>query len=131
LLTNSTHGVSLLTTNSTPAIVPGNVYFLGVQNTNSAAVGYALQVNFLLATPPNPVPISGILATNIGGTNSFVLTWLAPVNDSFQVRWATNLIPPIAWTTFPGVISSTNGSFIFMDPTSPLVMKFYQLMIVP
>ena len=134
LLPNSEKGVSILTTNSSPAnLVPGGIYFLGVQNPNGVAVTYALRVNFLLATGPatNPVPISGIVSTNIGGASDILLTWSAPSNDLFQVQWTTNLVPPVTWALFPGVVSSTNGTFVFTDTNVPSVMKFYELLLLP
>jgi len=37
----------------------------------------------------------------------------------------------ISWTLFPGIITSTNGLFTFTDTNLPLVMKFYQLILLP
>ncbi len=80
-------------------------------------------------TPPatSTVPIGSILSTNGG----FLLTWLAPTNDQFNVRWATNLAPPVNWSLFPGVVTSTNGVFTFMDTNAPLLLKFYELILLP
>ncbi|MEI9863686.1 MAG: cadherin repeat domain-containing protein [Limisphaerales bacterium] len=77
--------------------------------------------------PTNTVPISGIVLTN----GQFRLTWLAPTNNQFNVRWATNLTPPITWTIFPGPVTSTTGTFTFTDTNAPLLMKFYQLILLP
>jgi hypothetical protein len=80
-------------------------------------------------TPPatTTVPIGSILSTNGG----FVLTWTAPTNDQFNVRWSTNLAPPVTWTPFPDLITSTNGVFTFMDTNAPLLLKFYELILLP
>jgi hypothetical protein len=76
----------------------------------------------------NPLPVlSGIVYTNGG----FLLTWLAPTNDQFKVEWTTNLTPVIVWTPFPGIITSTNGTFTFTDTNAPLVVKFYSLLLLP
>ena len=217
LLPNATNGFKVLTTSSTPPLVPGTTYYLGVQNTNGFPVTFALEVDFHLATLtfPSVYPISGIvltngsdfllswlaptndifevqvatnlaspipwqtLATNItyrgpqtptngwfsyldSRTNTAVpfgpirfyqllltgvqtpaisgftfttsglnLTWSAPTNDAFQVAWATNLVPPIAWTPFPGIITSTNGLFSFTDTNAMSLMKFYELILLP
>ena len=41
----------------------------------------------------NPVPaISSVIYTNGG----FLLTWLAPTNDIFQVQWSDNLAVQLA-----------------------------------
>ncbi len=95
LLAAATNGLSVLSTNSAPTnIVPGSIYYLGVQNTNSFSVSYGIEVDFHLVTPTNPppqiVPIYSIIHTNIGGTNGFLLTWFAPSNDLFQVQWTTS-----------------------------------------
>ena len=51
LLAGVTNGLSILSTTSVPTnIVPGGTYWLGVQNTNSFAVTFSLEVNFHL--PP-------------------------------------------------------------------------------
>jgi len=49
LLQGFTSGVALLQTNGTPPLVPATRYYLGVRNTNAAAVGFALQVDFNVA----------------------------------------------------------------------------------
>jgi hypothetical protein len=48
-LVNSTAGSRLLQTNGTPPLIPGTRYYLGVQNTNSSTVMFALQVNLDVA----------------------------------------------------------------------------------
>jgi hypothetical protein len=72
-------------------------------------------------------PISSVSVTPNGAT----LKWSAPTDEQFEVRWTTNLIPPIVWTFFPGAISSTDGTFVFTDTNAPTVMKFYQLYLLP
>jgi hypothetical protein len=76
----------------------------------------------------NPPP--SIANVNVTATNA-VLSWFAPTNDQFNVRWTTNLAPTIVWTTFPTIITSTNSLFFFTDTNAPLVMKFYQLILLP
>ncbi len=135
LITNATSGSAVLDTNSTPELVPGSTYYLGVQNTNGAAVAYAVGVDFhlLLGTNAAP-PINSITATNGG----FLLTWYAPTNFQFQVRWTASLTP-IAWTTFSnlivytGPVTPANGRFWFLDDGTqfpPGPMRFYQLVLV-
>ena len=115
----ATDGVSILSTTSMPTnIVPGSAYYLGVQNTNSFAVTYGIEVDFHLLSLTNPIFISGIVSTNIGGTNGFLLTWFAPSNDLFQVQWSGSLSPTI-WTTFTNIVSYNPNAF-----TSPLHTQF-------
>ncbi|HZT21808.1 MAG TPA: LamG-like jellyroll fold domain-containing protein [Verrucomicrobiae bacterium] len=130
LMPNATNGVSVLTTASAPTnIVPGGLYFLGVQNPNSVAVTYALQVTFRLAAAPGfaatNLVISNIVFTNIGGRNGFLLTWFAPSNDVFRVQWTADLAP-VNWNTFSNLVtyntnapaSATNAQFNFFDDGS-------------
>jgi hypothetical protein len=126
LLPDVTNGVSVLTANSSPTnIEPGGVYFLGVQNTNSTSVNYALEVDFgfsnsITTVPTNSILISSIVHTNIGGMNGFLLTWFAPTGDTFRVEWTPTLVPT-NWSTFSNIvsydvfISPTNSQFNFFD----------------
>jgi hypothetical protein len=114
------NGSVVLGTNTTPPLVPGSTYYLGVQNLNAVSVTFALEVNFHLVPPPlEPIPLS-ITATNIGGTNGFLLAWHAPTNRSFMVQW-TSLLAPLNWQTFTNIITytgpatPTNGLFTFFD----------------
>ena len=118
---------NVLTTSSTPLLLPGQTYYLAIQNTNSLAVNYVFGVNFNL-TPVvnptnNPVTISGIVYTNISGINGFLLTWYAPTNDTFQVQ-ETPSLTPATWSTFTNIITysgpltPTNGLFQFFDDGS-------------
>jgi subtilisin-like proprotein convertase family protein len=136
LITNSAGGLAVISTNTAPAFAPGGFYWLGVQNTNSVAVNYGLQVDFHLLTNAPAIVISSIVATNISGNLGFVITWLAPTNDQFNVQWTTNLSPAINWTLFsngvsPLVVTSTNGTFSYTDTNLPFLLKFYQLILLP
>jgi hypothetical protein len=140
LIASSTNGVSVLGTNSAPAIIPGGIYYLGVQNTNSFAVTYGIEVDFHLILPTLPV-ISSIVATNIGGTNGFLLSWFAPTGDVFQVQWTPSLAP-LDWQSFSNIITytgpptPTNGLFTFFDDGSqfpfspPPSARFYRLILL-
>jgi subtilisin-like proprotein convertase family protein len=147
LLAGVTNGISILSTTSAPPnIVPGGIYYLGVNNTNNFAVTYGIEVDFHLVNstniPPltNTIPFS-IVYTNIGGTNGYLLTWFAPSNDLFQVQWAGSLPP--TWTTFTNIISynpnvftsPTNTQFNFFDNGSQTggtlgTIRFYQLILL-
>jgi hypothetical protein len=96
--------------------------------------GLAIPHYYQLILLPSPavsvtsVPtITSVTVTPGGAT----LKWTASTSEQFQVQWSTNLIPPITWTLFPGLISSTTGSFVFTDTNAALVMKFYELVLVP
>jgi subtilisin-like proprotein convertase family protein len=118
LLVNATTGSAVMGTNSTPRLVPGSRYYLGVQNTNNFAVTTAVQVKFHLVYPQ--FSIASLVQTNIAGTNGWMITWYAPTNDQFHLLWTPTLVPA-AWHTFNGVISclapnsATNGLFQYFD----------------
>ena len=140
---SGTNGSVVLSASTTPPLVPGSTYYLGVQNTNSFAVTYAIEVDFHLLTstnaPAGPIVISSITATNIGGKFGFLLAWYAPTNDEFLVQWTGNLAPP-AWNTFSNIVTytgpptPTNGLFSFFDDGSQTggfgPMRFYRLILL-
>ena len=143
LLTNSTSGISTLTSATTPPLVSGATYYLGVQNTNNFTVQFTLQVNFhITATPVTNYPISNVKFTTIGGTNGLLFTWVAPTNYQFQIQWATSLAPlPISWTTVSGIIptpvgvTGSTGTYQWFDNFSQTggfsSQKFYRLIAYP
>ena len=106
---------------TTPVLVPGSTYYLGVQNTNMASVFYAVSVNFHLVIPTNPPPpvitIASIVYTNIGSPNGFLLTWFAPSNYLFQVQWSDSLAP-VNWQTFTNPLPVTYNTNAFTSPTN-------------
>jgi hypothetical protein len=136
LISNATNGTSILSASTTPPLVPGATYYLGVQNTNSVPVNFGLEVDFHLVIPPS---ISGltITPTNNGVTNGFLLQWSGPTNYQYTIQWATNLAPPTAWNTVLNpvinlVVTPTNGNYSWFDDGSlaggfPPV-KFYRVL---
>jgi hypothetical protein len=57
--------------------------------------------------------------------------WTAPTNEQFQLRWTTNLAST-NWLPLSGPITSSTTNFSFVDTNLPLLMmKFYQLMLLP
>ena len=99
----------MLTSSSVPPLVPGANYYLGLQNPGTSNVSFVFQVNFAYASATNPPSISSITVTNVGGTNAVLLQWIAPTNYQFQVEWATNLAPAIAWHTISNVVVTWSG----------------------
>jgi subtilisin-like proprotein convertase family protein len=140
LVTNSTGGTSVVDTASSPQLIPGTTYYLGVQNTNNFTAAYHIEVDFhLLETVTNTIPISTITHTNINGTNGFLLVWFAPTNDLFQVQWRDSL-NGTNWNTFTNIvgyhtfINPTNSEFEFFDDGSQTggfnSFRFYQLILL-
>ncbi|MGA9777951.1 MAG: S8 family serine peptidase [Verrucomicrobiia bacterium] len=124
LISNATSGVSILSATSAPPLVPGAIYYLGVQNTNAVAVTFGLEVNFHFVSVVS-IPVTGptITATNINGTNGFLLQWSGPTNDQYTIQWTTNLSTPILWNTVLNpvinlVVTPTNGDYSWFDDGS-------------
>ena len=118
-----------LFTNTTfwPYIVPNGIYYLGVQNTNGVTVNYGLEVDFDNALVPFAGAFSASRAAVAG--SGVQLQWIAPPDAQFQVEWATNISPPIVWTTNAGTITSTDGIFTFTDHGSTNShARFYRLL---
>jgi subtilisin-like proprotein convertase family protein len=143
LLSSSTGGVGdpVLGLGTTPPLLPGATYYLGVQNTNSFTVSYGIEVDFQLPPSPPSISITSITYTNISGTNGFLLIWFAPSNDLFQVQWTPSLTPA-SWTTFTNIVSydtnaftsPTNTQFDFFDDGSQTggfgTNRFYRLVLL-
>jgi subtilisin-like proprotein convertase family protein len=134
LLGGVTNGVSTLTTNSMPTnIVDGGSYWLAVQNTNSFAVTYGIEVDFDVSGGSfhgshSSFSISGANIKSSGAQ----LQWAAPSDAEFQVEWATNFSEPMVWMTNADIITSSNGTFMFTDPGSTnSPMRFYRLLQLP
>jgi subtilisin-like proprotein convertase family protein len=128
-------GVFVLTGSSVPPLVPGTNYFLGFQNLGTSNVTFVFQVVFGFA-PINPVSNFTITATNIGGTNGFLLQWQGPTNFQYEIQWTTNLAP-VVWNTVLNpvinvVVTSTNGHYSFFDDGTLTggfgPMKFYRVL---
>jgi hypothetical protein len=117
----SSNGV-ITWTNATPSGVAARFTTRVVDN----GVPPALATNtFTVFVTPFPA-ITGVTVT----ATNLSLTWTAPTNDQFQVQWTTNLAPP-DWILLPDIITSTNGAFHFVDTNAPLLMKFYELILLP
>jgi len=128
---------------TTPPLIPGSTYYLAVQNTNNVAVTFSFEVNFHLISTNAPsagIVISSVTSTNVSGTNGFLLTWLAPTNDIFQVQY-TDTLSPLNWQFFTNFISyagpptPTNGLFSFFDngsqtPPGLPPTRFYRIILI-
>lgn len=123
LLTNSIGGTNVMSNGSTPPLAPGGTYFLGVQNTGTAAATYAIEVNFHLLTGAPAAKITPQIVLTNGG---YLLTWFAPSNDLFQILWSGSLLSPWqsnASAPYIGYNASspangTNAQFTFFDDGS-------------
>jgi hypothetical protein len=130
MLSATSAGAFVLTSNSVPPLVPGTNYYLGFQNPGASNVTFVFQVAFGFA-PTNAVSISSVSMLTNG---NFQLQWSAPANYQFQVAWTTNLVPPVVWNYIPPsppYITSVTTNFTFVDTNAPTAMKFYRLVEYP
>jgi alpha-tubulin suppressor-like RCC1 family protein/subtilisin-like proprotein convertase family protein/sugar lactone lactonase YvrE len=143
LLTNTVGGSSVLLTSGAPALVPGQTYYLAIQNTNNVAVNYVFGVNFeTVSSGPvsNLVFSAGIIYTNISGSNGYLIHWLAPTNDTFQVQETASVVPTVSWNSFSNIVTYTgptvpgNGQFTFFDNGSQIpfsgASRFYRIVLI-
>jgi hypothetical protein len=133
-----TNGSVVLSAGSTPPLVPGSTYYLGVQNTNAGTVAYEIEVDFHLMFGPITGAISNltVTATNNNGTNGFLVRWQGPTNFQYEIQWTTNL-SPLVWHTVLNpvinvIVTPTNGHFSWFDDGTltggPAFMKFYRVL---
>ncbi len=136
LITGSTNGSALLTksvyTNSPAYIIPGQTYYLGVQNPNDVIpITYGIEVDFDHGNDPNSIYGSAVVISSAKVSAGAVhLSWAAASGAAYQVQWKTNLTA--AWNTVTNpATTTTNGVATFSDngaQTAPLgPMRFYRL----
>ena len=133
LLASATAGMVTLSTNSTPALVPGGLYFLGVQNAGAASVNYSLEVDFDHGNLP-PGPLSVKFASAKATASGPKLQWNHTPGSHYQLQWKDSLTAP--WNTITNPIMTTsNGVSDFVDDgsqTAPVTgQRFYRLVWVP
>ncbi len=142
LISSATNGSALLSTNGSPVnvpfapayIVPGQTYYLGVQNSNDVAVTYAIEVDFDHGNSTNSNLPQVALSNAKVNAGKVQFSWSATAGAQYQVQWTTNLAR--AWNTItnPATVLS-NGIATFTDDgsqTAPLgPTRFYRLVQLP
>jgi hypothetical protein len=106
-----TSGVEVLTTNSvppTPVLLPGQRYYLGVQNTNAVDLTYVFRVDFDITALTN-----GVGYTDITGTNSYPRFFSFDVTtNATAVQFAlTNLDGDLNLVASRGHLPNAFGSY--------------------
>jgi subtilisin-like proprotein convertase family protein/sugar lactone lactonase YvrE len=141
LIPNSTNGSVLLSTVSAlpsqpaPNIADGETYYLGVQNTNTFTVNYAVEVDFD-GTNNVTTPTSLRFTSAARQSSSIKLQWTAKSGAQVQVQWADSLTSPMQWNTITNPVATTgNGISTFTDDGSqsaPLGKhRYYRLVQLP
>jgi len=68
------------------------------------------------------------------GTNVFSWQWTADPSLRFGVEWTEVFVPPY-WQPFPAAVTSTNGTFLFIDDGSLTggfdPARFYRIQVLP
>jgi hypothetical protein len=109
---------------------PHGNWFVTVVNTNLTPQNFTVIAFTNSCGPPFAPTILVDFASQM--TNGFLLRWLAPTNEQYQVQHTASLNPVINWQTFPGVVTSTNGLFEYLDSDATNnAQRFYQLLRVP
>jgi subtilisin-like proprotein convertase family protein len=77
-------------------------------------------------------PASALGVAQLGG--GFSLQWSGPINARYQVQWTPSLSAAV-WNTFTNVVTSTSGSFSFLDDGSQTGglggTRFYRVVPLP
>jgi hypothetical protein len=86
---------TLTTQGAPPPLIPGQRYFLGVQNTGGAPESFSLQVNFDVSTNTNIIALANSVAltTNLSTNGPLFYSFLVPTNAilvTFQLLEPTN-----------------------------------------
>jgi len=122
------------TTNSTPPLVPGSMYFLGVENPGGGTATYSVAVDFDHGNL-SPGPKSVVFKSVKVGVSGPQLQWAPAAGSHYQVQWKDNLTDP--WNMIsnpPTTLSNGVATFSDTDPslTAPLgKQRFYRLVWVP
>ncbi len=119
LMFDETNGVSILGTGTVPTnIVPGSIYYLGVQDTNSTPVEYAIKVDFGYYSAPVLPAVSNQVI--IAGTTLTVTNTATDTNGVGQLYYTLTTAPPVNATistagiiTWPTTIDQAPGDFVF------------------
>ncbi len=117
-------------------LLPGVVYHYQAVATNGVGTNYGGDLSF--TNPVSPIGIASLVATNQGGINGYLLTWLAPTNYQFKVQWNAAL-GSATWLSFTNLVSYTgpvtasNGVFTYFDDGSQSgglgALRFYRLLL--
>jgi hypothetical protein len=123
-------GVTINTTNGVLTLTPtlaqaGTTNIVTTIVTDSGTP--ALSATNTITVFVNPIPVLGS-ATLV--TNGVSLQWAGWTNEQFQVWWTTNLMLT-NWAFLAGPITSTNGTFSFLDTNTTFLTKFYELILLP
>ena len=126
-LFGGTNGSAILSTTSSPVLIPGVTYYLGIQNTNTTNVTFGLELNFHLVLP---VVTNGVPTTNSVPSNSVAYFQVnVPTNADFATNtllfaslplnvWFDTNSPP---TTNVFLFGGLNGAAT-LNTTSPPVL---------
>jgi hypothetical protein len=89
-------------------------------NDNPAGVSASTVVD---AVPLNPVPMQAPLLL----TNGFQFQFFGQNAGSYTAQYTTNLVPPVTWTTFWGIVG-TNAWYQITDTNAPTGTRFYRVL---
>jgi hypothetical protein len=134
-VTNTLVGTNLVTINAngvitwtpTSAQLGQTNILTTVVTDNGVPAKSATNTFAILVSTNSSAPAFSSITVNGTGVH---FQWTALSSEQFQIRWTTNLAP-INWHLFPNIITSATSNFGFVDTNTPLLMKFYQLILLP
>jgi hypothetical protein len=121
LLANSTTGLVPLSAGTTPPLLPGATYYLGIQNTNTNSVAYCLQVDFDVPALTLNVPVTSCLAAgplpqyfsyDVTTNETGVEFQLLNLTGNADLVISTNPFPTLANNDYQSVNPGTNNEQI-------------------
>ena len=131
LMTNAFMGTSVVDTSTSPQLMAGRTYYLGLQNTNSFAIGYIVGVDFHLVPilpltngvpETNAIPSGGItfyqvdVPTNADYASNLLFAGTGPLN----IWFSTNVPPTITnLNDFLLITNVASGTSVLSGATAP------------
>jgi subtilisin-like proprotein convertase family protein len=110
---------------------PHGDWFIAVANTNISPQNFTV----IASTNTCDAPFAPIILVDVSSymTNSFLLRWMAPTSNTYQVEYTDSLTPPVNWQALSGVIASGTTNYQFLDTNVTVTnsQRFYRLLRVP
>jgi subtilisin-like proprotein convertase family protein len=98
-------GNPILTLSSTPPLVPGQTYYLAVQNANAANVNYGIEVDFEYNYTPPVLPMLASNLTVVAGNTLTVNDTATDTNAGVLVYYLSTALPVNATVNGGGIIT--------------------------
>ena len=111
LLAGVRSGTVVIGTQGSPVLTPGSEYFLGIENTNTVPVTFAVEVELAVPVLTSNAPVTSVLG---GASAAYFYYDVAPEQTAVKFELSglsTNADLVISSDTFPTAVTSEYGSF--------------------